>query len=376
MSGTLRVLHLANIAIGNPYIGLPLDLCRECYDRFPAVLDDLFDYIKRERIDLVLVAGNLYSRYLTSSDTAHLLRKLEEADPCRFVIAPGAEDPYTPDSLYSSGRFPNNVLIFEKDTLDHFDLPELGVTVYGWAVLSQRRAINPLAGASPVRHDRINLIVGACDLASHTLFINTTPESLAAFGADYAAFGHGPATPLERAGKTTYSHAAFLEGRGFEELGSGGFYRLDIEKNGEECTIAEDFVSFSRHRFESVTLDITGAASVEDVAQKVQAAIEENGYSTDTSLRVILEGELYPTVTLRRDSDALTSFPLSSITFIDRTMPTYDAEALRRDMSIRGMFYLTLSDALRASHEQAPTTIAQALRIGLAALDGRDIAGI
>ena len=376
MAKALRVLHIANIGLGNSYVGLPLDLCRECYDRFPKVFDDLFDYIKREKIDLVLIAGNLYGRYLMSNDTAHLLRKLEEAKPCRFVIAPGADDPYTPDSLYSSGRFPDNVMIFEKDTLDRFDLPELGVCVYGWAVLSQRRAIDPLAGASVIRQDRINLVVGACDLSAHTLFINTTPEAIAAFGADYAALGHGPATPIERAGKALYSHAGFLEGHGFEELGRGGFYRLDIEKDGEECRISEDFVSFSRHRFETITLDVTGAAGIEDVAKKIGEAIEENGYSTDTSLRVILEGELYPTVTLRRDSEELTRFPLSSISFIDRTLPTYDAEALRRDMSIRGMFYLALSDAIRASGEHTPTTTAQALRIGLAALDGRDIAGI
>ena len=376
MAKALRVLHIANIGLGNAYIGLPLDLCRECYERFPKVFDDLFDYIKREEIDLVLIAGNLYSRYLMSGETAHLLRKLEEAKPCRFVIAPGSDDPYTSDSLYASGRFPSNVMIFEKDTLDHFDLPELNACVYGWAVLSHRRAVNPLQGATVLRQDRINLVVGACDLSAHTLFINTTPESIAAFGADYAALGHGPATPLQYAGKAAYSHAGFLEGHGFEELGRGGFLRLDIEKDGEEATVSEQLVTFSRHRFETVTLDITGATDVHDVAQKIGDAIEENGYSTDTSLRVILEGELYPTVTLRRDSEEFTSFPLSSISFIDRTLPIYRAEELGRDMSIRGMFYLSLSDAIKAAGEHPPTTTAQALRIGLAALDGKDIAGI
>ena len=158
MKKALRVMHLANIALGNPYIGLPLDLCRECYERFPEVFDELFDYIKREEIDLVLIAGNLYGRYLMSGDTAHLMRKMEEAKPCIFVIAPGAEDPCTTDSLYKSGRFPDNVLIFEKDTLDRFDLPELGATVYGWAVLSQRRNVNPLLDVPPASPDRINLI--------------------------------------------------------------------------------------------------------------------------------------------------------------------------------------------------------------------------
>ena len=376
MAKALRVLHIANIGLGNAYVGLPLDLCRECYERFPKVFDDLFDYIKREEIDLVLIAGNLYGRYLISSDTAHLLRKLEEAKPCRFVIAPGADDPYTSDSLYASGRFPDNVLIFEKDTLDHFDLPELGACVYGWAVLSQRRAINPLAGTSVLRQDRINLIVGSCDLSSHTLFVNTTPEAIAAFGADYAALGHGPATAPCCVGRSLYSHASFLEGHGFDELGRGGFYRLDIEKEGEDCTVREQFVTFSRHRYESITLDVTGVTSMEEVAEKIGEAIEENGYSTDTSLRVILEGELHPTVILRSDSEQLTRFPLSSISFIDRTLPIHDAEELRRDMSIRGMFYLSLSDAIKAAGEHTPTTTAQALRIGLAALDGKDIAGI
>ncbi len=134
MEKELRILHVTGVSLGTPYTGLPLDLCRQRYQHFPEVFDSLFSYIEEEKIDLVLFAGNLTGRYLTSEDAEHLLRKLSEAS-CRFVIAPGSQDPYAPDSLYASGRLPKNVSVFESDELERFDFDELGLSVYGWAIL-------------------------------------------------------------------------------------------------------------------------------------------------------------------------------------------------------------------------------------------------
>lgn len=376
MNQKIRILHVANVSLGSPYTGIPLELCHECYHRFPEVFDDLFAYIKREAIDLVLFAGNLYGKYLTSADTSHLLRSIAEAAPCRFVIAPGAEDPYAGDSLYASGRLPKNAYIFETDSLEHFDFDDIGTTVYGWAVQEHRRATSPLAGAAVMDPARINLLVGSCDMEARTLFVNTTKQEVAAFGADYAAFAHGPATEVCKAGNTHYAHGGFLEGRGFEESGVGGFLRIDLTVDGDKRTLDTRFVPLSRHRFETVTLDVTGVGGSADVDAYVSDLILREGFSTDTSLRVILEGELHPTVILRTDEDNRTDFPLYSIEFIDHTLPIHDAEQLEHDMTIRGELYRSLKKRLLAASGEERVAYAQALRAALAALDSRDITGI
>ena len=376
MNQTIRILHVANVALGNPYTGIPLELCHECYHRFPEVFDDLFAYVRQEGIDLVLFAGNLYSHYLTSADTAHLIRNIKEAAPCRFVIAPGAEDHYANDSLYASGRLPENAYIFETDTLEHFDFDDIGTTVYGWAVQEHRRATSPLAGSSVTDPARINLLVGSCDMEARTLFISATKQEVAAFGADYAAFAHGPATEVLTAGRTRYAHGGFLEGRGFDESGVGGFLRVDITLTDEERTVDTRFVPISRHRFETVTMDVTGVASEDEVDARITNLIAEEGFGPDTSLRVILEGELHPTVILRNDDGNRTDFPLYSIDLIDHTLPIFDAERLEHDMTIRGELYRSLKKRLLSATGDERIAYAQALRAALAALDSRDITGI
>lgn len=376
MNQTIRILHVANVALGAPYTGIPLELCHECYHRFPEVFDDLFAYVKREGIDLVLFAGNLYGHYLTSADTAHLVRNMAEAAPCRFVIAPGAEDPYASDSLYASGRLPENAYVFETDTLEHFDFDEIGTTVYGWAVQEHRRAVSPLAGVRVADPSRINLLVGSCDMEARTLFISASKQEVADFGADYAAFAHGPATEVLTAGRTRYAHGGFLEGRGFDESGVGGFLRIDVTVTGEERTVDARFVPISRHRFETATLDVTGVKDEAEVDARVAELIEKQGYGRDTSLRVILEGELHPTVILRNDDGNRTDFPLYSIDLVDRTLPIFDAERLEHDMTIRGELYRSLKKRLLAASGDERIAYAQALRAALAALDSRDITGI
>ena len=373
MSSTLRVLHAANILLGSPYTGLSPDLCREKYFKFSEVFDSLFAYIEKEEIDLVLFAGNLCSRYLTSDDAAHLLEKLSAA-PCRFVIAPGDQDPYGDDSLYASGRLPENVTVFMGDRLERVDFDDLGTSVYGWAILDQRTRSAPLAGASLADPDRINLVVGSCNIETNALYPYITIPDLVAFGADYAAFAHGAATEVQVAGRTRYCHAGFLEGRGFEESGVGGVRRIDVTLGDDgERKIRTTFVPLSRHRYELITLDITGVTDMSEVIERTVAVIEEKGYREDTSLRVILEGALPPDAILRHRPEEGNMLSLCSIDFVDRTLPTLNTELLERDMSVRGELYRTLLPRLSSPDLDERIAAAEALRTGLAALESRDI---
>ncbi|MBQ2719722.1 MAG: hypothetical protein IJF73_06610 [Clostridia bacterium] len=369
----LRILHVGSVVLGMPYLGLSLEKCKERHRRFPEVFDGLFDYIKRESIDLVLFSGNLCSRYLTSEDARHLIALLGGVPSCTFVISPGDQDPYDVDSLYVSGRLPKNVRIFENEALEYVDLPALGARVYGWAIHGQRSTLSPLAGAAVEDSETLNLLSGCCSIGSRSLFVHVTPEEIAAFGADYAAFSHGPSTPVRRAGKTLYCHAGFLEGHSFEEGGEGGVVRIDVD---EDRTLSTRFVPLYRHRYETVTLDITGAKDMSEVLAALRPHVEERGFGEETSLRVILEGRLEPTVMLSPSPEEALSFSLYSLDFIDRTRPTLNAEYLERDMTVRGELYRTLLPRINSQNLEESVAVSQAFRAGLAALESRDITGI
>ncbi len=369
----LRILHVGSVVLGAPYLGLAPEKCLERYRRFPEVFDGLFDYIEKERIDLVLFSGNLCSRYLTSDDARHLIDMLTSCKDCTFVISPGDLDPYDPDSLYISGRLPKNVRIFENETLDRWELPDLGVRVYGWAIHGQRSSFAPLAGATAEDGDVLNLLSGCCSITSRPFSAHISPEDLSAFGADYAAFSHGPATPVRRAGKTLYCHAGFLEGHSFEECGEGGVVRIDV---GEDGTLSTRFVPLYHHRYETVTLDVTGARDMSEVLAILRPLVEERGFGEETSLRVFLEGRLEPTVMLSPSPEEALSFSLYSLDFIDRTRPTLNAEYLERDMTVRGELYRTLLPRINSQNLEESVAVSQAFRAGLAALESRDITGI
>jgi hypothetical protein len=373
MKERFSVLHVGNVLLGNPYTGLTATKCKECYRRFPEVFDALFEYIRSESIDLVLFSGNLCGRYLTSDDAKHLISILASLPECRFVISPGEQDPYAPDSLYASGRMPSNVHIFENESLERIDFEDLGASVYGWAIHGQRTSFTPLSGSHVVDSTAVNFISGSCVIGTRPLSAHVTAEEIADFGADYAAFAHGQATPLRTAGTTQYCHMGFLEGRSFEEAGHGGFHRIDVLRRGEEKQLDVSFVPLSRHHYETVTIDITGVAGMSDVMRRVRAVAEERGYGHNTSLRVILEGELEPTVLLRHTLEETHTVELYSLDFIDHTLPTLDTEQLERDMTVRGELYRMLKKRFSSGTLEDRIAVAQALRAGLAALESRDI---
>ncbi len=369
----LRLLHCGDITLGSPYTGLSIDKCRECYHRFSSVFDTLFETVRQEGVQLVLIAGNLCGRYLTSSDAACLIKQFSSLPDCLFVIAPGDQDPYSEDSFYASGRLPQNVKIFEDEQLTRLELDSLNADIYGWGYLGQRIPLSPIHAKSVVNKERFNLLCGCCEIGTRSVFCSLTPEDIGAFGADYAAFAHGPASAVHMAGVTHYAHSGPLEGKNFEEGGIGSVILVDITADGEGKQVKTKRIPLASHRYETLTLNVEGALDMNAVFALLQPLVEENGFGEDTSLRVILEGTLSPEVTLRPEKEDADRLHLYSLEFVDRTLPAQRAAAFMKDMTVRGELYRTLEGRLSSSSVDERSAVAQAFRTGLAALESKDI---
>ena len=121
-------------------------------------------------------------------------------------------------------------------------------------------------------------------------------------------------------------------------------------------------------------LDISGITDYTEAVTRIEALIRDKQYGKETSLRVILEGEIAPAVSLpittltRKCQEAVAYLELK-----DRTLPIFDTAYLENDMTLRGAFYRQLLPLLSQGSERERAVAAEALRAGLAAIDNRTV---
>jgi hypothetical protein len=152
----------------------------------------------------------------------------------------------------------------------------------------------------------------------------------------------------------------------------GGVKLLTIDYNDGELSIDAKHVSFGRIKFVTESVDITGVNGNNEITNRISRLISERRYGTDTALRIDLTGSVDPRfqVPSHVESDA---FGLYYFEVIDKTLPTYGAEHFLRDMSVSGEIYRRLLPMLESEREEDRLLAARAFRVGLAALENREI---
>lgn len=370
----IKFLHCADLHLDSPLAALDLRRAELRRNELRAALTSLTLSCKMNSADFLLISGDLLDASRVSRDTIDLLRREFAAIPdTKVIIAPGNHDPYTHASYYRRADFSDNVYIFDSAELSCFDFPEKNTTVYGWAFTSDKMERAPIDGFTVEDPSRINILAAHADLDTISDYCPVTSAELAKCGFDYAALGHQHAhTGVKTLGRGYAAYSGCLESRGFDELGMKGAVLAAAEKDGA-LKFGAKFVRFCKRHYEIETLDITGAASNADAAERIGAMLNERHYGDDTALRLRLTGnvsgdfKLAPAFLTER-------FPqLFILELVDETLPLMDSEKLAGDPTIRGAFYRSLAPMLESADESERETAARALRYGLAALAGGEI---
>ncbi len=375
----VKVLHCADIHLDSAFSLEDAAKAEIRRSELRGTFTSLMSYAKMNEVDLVLMAGDLFDREFVTKDTVSLMIKEFAANPdCRFVISPGNHDPYTATSVYAKTEFPENVFIFDKSELSFFDFEKLGVTVYGYAFTSQTMETNPIAGERIAKDPgKINLLCAHGDLLSPiSPYCPITKSDIRISGVDYAAIGHvHNSFGVEREGDSYYGYSGCLEGRDFGETGYKGAIYAEFEKIDGKTEAKFWNMKFSKRRYESIDVDITGAVDISAALSAVKSEVVGK-YGEDTSLRVALVGN----IPAGADYAAPIEKMLSELVFYaevrDNTLPLYQTDALKADPSIRGAFFRSLLPVLEEGTPEERKSASEALRIGLAALDGRDLTQI
>lgn len=373
---TVRMLHTGDIHLDSPFSRLRADKSEERRREMRETFARMLTYIREEAIDIALIAGDLFDcEYVTSATVKQLTDGFASCPDCRFFISPGNHDPYVRGGVYAAGRLPQNVHVFKDEALAAVDIPEWNVSVYGWAFLSERYEGAPLSGAKVSDSERLNLVCGHCEVgAPLSKYAALSEADVAAFAAHYAAFAHKhiPQPPKDAGGGALYAYCGCMEGRSFDEPGIGGAYLVVARPNETGYTIETERIEFARRRYEVAQVDLTGVDTQLETARRIKAVVKENGYGEETFLRAVFTGATPPGFAVPQEADG-SALGLYALELVDKTVPTYDAAFLEKDLSVRGELYRYLLPRLTEGTAEERAAAARALRMGLAALEGNDI---
>ena len=353
----LKIIHAADFHLDSPFSGLTPEQAAVRRGEQRLLLDDLVALTRREEADLVLLSGDLLDGAHVYRETAQALARALGEMPCPVFIAPGNHDPYTPDSVYATVKFPENVHIFSP-SVEKVALPEKNCVVYGYGFGESHVEASPLEGFLVSEgQDTVKLMCLHADLSPNSPYCPITEGQIAASGLTYLALGHIHAcSGLRSAGRTCYAYPGCMEGRGFDETGEKGALVVQASPGQVEAA----FVPLSRRRYERLTVDVTG----KEPLAAVLAALP--GHTAPHAYRITLTGESGG-VDMAALKAALTP-KFAALTLTDATRLPADLWARRGEDNLTGQFLEKMWQL--CSLQPDNDTLQLAARFGLAALEG------
>ena len=360
----IKILHTADLHLDSAFEALPAGKAAIRRAEQRELLSRLAELARSERVDVVLLAGDIFDGGGTYFETgAELVRCLWDMSVPVF-IAPGNHDPYDAHSPYAKLDFPQNVKIFTERDVECAELPELGVRVYG-AAFTGPEARDLLTGFSAERDGLAQLMVLHGDAVNNQSPYNYISKAeIAGSGLDYLALGHVHAcSGVQTAEGTAYAYPGCPEGRGFDELGDKGFLVGQVDKGSVKLR----FVPFALRRYELLSVDVTGRTPLEAIREALPVDTERDIY------RVLLTGETDGGVDIPAITEELAS-RFYALEVRDRTTVQRDIWDGCGEDSLRGLFLQKMRERYdTAQDESERRKLQQAVRFALAAMENRDI---
>lgn len=366
----IKIFHTGDFHLDSPFSGIGV---RESDARRAQLRESfalMLDRAVADGCSMVLIAGDLFDCGYVTTETVNIAYRAIEKCGIPVVIAPGNHDPYEVGGVYDRHDKPENLFIFTTESISRLDFDELSISVHGYAFTSDRMDESPLFSPAEINEKNINILLAHGDLYSPiSKYAPISTSAIEAIGYDYVALGHiHKAEPPIKAGRSTVAYCGFPVGRGFDELGEGG--ALEVSFDGHSVSTERVVLSTRQYRIEE--LDITGASNDEELIKAITSFVSRKSFDNETSLRIVLRGAVSPSLSTNLSLSA-EELSLALIELEDDTSPVYDAELLKYDVTLRGALYRQLLPELNSADPRQRKVAKEALKIGLAALDGKQI---
>ncbi|MGH6714002.1 MAG: metallophosphoesterase family protein [Bradyrhizobium sp.] len=309
-----RFVHAADIHLDSPLRSLALrnpDLADLIGNATRRAFVRIVDLCLEERVDALLLAGDLYDGDQTSMKTARFLaeqiRRLHEAGIRVFVIR-GNHDALS--RISKELIFPDSVKVFggraEAVAIDR-DPGDFPVAIHGLS-FAQPHAPESLVGKyKPAVEGAVNIGIMHTSLAGapgHDLYAPCGPSDLHGTGFQYWALGHVHKRSIVE-GACAIVMPGMPQGRDINEAGGKSVTLVTI---GDDRSIRIEERATSVAQFERVSVDATGLDDWRDLVTAVTRALEQ---TRDSVVSEHLVARLQVTGTtplawrIRRDLDLL-----------------------------------------------------------------------
>jgi len=274
----MRFIHASDLHLDSPlrglsrYEGAPVDEVRGASRR---AFENLIAAALRERVDLVVIGGDLYDGDWPDHNTGLFFVKgvtqlAEEGIP--VAIVRGNHD--AASKLTKSLRLPRNVYLLADTKPETVVLDSIGVAVHGQSFFTPA-VLNDLASAYPASiagcfnigllHTSLNGRPG------HDNYAPTTLSVLEGKGYDYWALGHVHAAEIvSREPWAVYP--GNTQGRHIRESGAKGCSLISVE-NG--VVAGQQAIALDVMRWETLPLDISALPDLDALLDAATAAIRD-----------------------------------------------------------------------------------------------------
>jgi len=385
-----RFIHTADIHLDSPLRSLALrnrDLAELVGDASRQTFVSIVDLCLAERVDALVIAGDLYDGDQTSMKTARFLAaqmtRLHQAGIRVFKIR-GNHDALS--RISKQLVFPDTVTIFGGRAQSVLQTAGgLDVMFHGLSFASPKAPDSLLPRYPAAREGAVNIGIMHTSLAGspgHDVYAPCSVADLHGHGFDYWALGHIHVRQVHP-GTSMVVMPGIPQGRDINEAGEKSVTLVTITDD-RSVVIEERLTSVAQ--FERASVDLTGTVEWSDVVGRVRSALEDARASVRSRhavVRLDLTGASPLSWALIRDRDLLLAEAEQSAEQVGDTW----VEKLELDLAAPGLEtaegiadpILELAQSMRAdASSDAFRAEARALVQKMIAdlpADGRDFAG-
>lgn len=351
----MKIIHCADIHLGSKMeTNLSKEKAKirkeEIFDAF----NKMIEYASSNNIKHIIISGDLIdSKNVSSTVKNKVLKIFNKHSDINFYYLEGNHDAHVLDLT----DIPSNLFVFNSE----FKKYVIDDICIGGICSNNTQDIN-------FDNDKYNILL----LHGNVVKYNSNEKddiylpNYNGLNINYFALGHIHKNEVINIIKESMAvYSGCLEGRGFDEAGSKGFYVLDIN---DKKLVSLEFVNSPIRSINIVNVDISSAVDSDDILKNIKNKL--NSYSKNDLFKVILTGEYE--LEVQKNIQRVTEKLNEEYYFVkieDQSKLKINYKDYENDISLLGEFVRTVLDKQDLSEDERN----KILEYGIKALKNEDL---
>lgn len=308
----MKFIHMADVHLGmmpEDKKGFGSIRKKEIEETFDRVLFEA----RKEQVDVILIAGDLYHRPPLMEELKELNARFERLAPIKVVFIAGNHDCILENSPYERFPFADNVIFLKEKEMQSVYVEEYDTTFWGFSYHTKEIG-EPLYDEVRPQGEGYHILLAHGGDETH---IPINYEKLKWAGFDYVALGHihKPQVIVQ----DFMNYPGSLEPLDHTEKGAHGYFLGEITEEGQQVK----FVKFAKRSYEQLNVQIEENETLYNISGRIQEEIESRG--RENFYEIYLMGYTPLAGKIRLDSLEQDYF-ITEI--IDKTKRNYDIDKL------------------------------------------------